>query len=338
MIVITGGGTGGHLSIAKTVAQEYNKLGIKPIYIGSTKGQDRAWFENSPLFSQTFFLNSYGIVNQNFFGKIKSLINILKLCVYVRKIFKQNGVKKVFSVGGYSAASASIAAVLSRKALFIHEQNAYTGRLNRLLTPFAKIFFSSYSEKSPVKDYPVEKEWFDIQKNTSKLKTIAFLGGSQGAKAINEIALEIALYLKERNIKIVHQAGKEYEAIKEFYDKNDIDADVFEFFSPLYTKLKDVDLAISRSGAGSMWELCAANIFTIFIPYPYAAGNHQYFNAKILEDRGACKIIKQNDLDKEKLILAIESLNFDNINSPLKNLIEPNGGKKIVEAIENYKL
>lgn len=337
MIVITGGGTGGHLSIAKTVAKEYNKIGIKPIYIGSTKGQDRAWFEGSELFSQTIFLNSSGVVNQNLFGKIKALINILKLSLHVKKIFKRNNIKKVFSVGGYSASCASIAAVLSKTPLFIHEQNAYTGKLNKLLRPYSKIFFSSYDKNSPVKDYPVEKEWFGIQKETNSLKMIAFLGGSQGAKAINDIAIKIAPYLKKRNIKIIHQAGKEYKKIKEFYEKNNIDADVFEFFSPLHVKLKDVDLAISRSGAGSMWELCAANIFTIFIPYPFAAGDHQYFNAKILENKNACKIIRQKDLNKDILILTIEDLDFNNINKPLKNLIKPNGAKKIVECIENYK-
>lgn len=337
MIVITGGGTGGHLSIAKAVAKAYNKIGIKPIYIGSTKGQDKAWFEESELFSQTIFLSTSGVVNQNFFGKIKSLINIFKLSLHVKKILKQNGVKKVFSVGGYSASSAAIAAVLNGTPLFIHEQNAYIGKLNKLLRPFAKIFFSSYDEKSLAKDYPVESEWFNIQKDTKSLKTIAFLGGSQGARAINEIAIQIAPYLKEKNIKIVHQTGKEYEKIKEFYEKNNINADVFEFFSPLYEKLKDVDLAISRSGAGSMWELCAANIFTIFIPYPFAAGDHQYFNAKVLEDKNACKIIRQKDLNKDALISAIESINFNDMKTSLKGLIKPNGAEKIVEIIENYK-
>lgn len=338
MVVITGGGTGGHLSIAKSIAKEYNKRGIKPIYIGSTKGQDKEWFEKSPLFSQILFLETSGVVNQGFFGKIKSLLNILKHSLYVKKFFKQNGITKVFSVGGYSAASAGIAAVISKTPLFIHEQNAHIGRLNKLLKPYAKLFFSSYDENSLVKDYPVEDEWFEIQKETTSLKTIAFLGGSQGARAINDVALEIALYLKEKGVKIVHQTGKsDFKKVKEFYETNEINADVFEFYSPLYEKLKDVDLAISRSGAGSMWELCAAKIYSIFIPYPYAANNHQYYNAKILEDKKACSIISQKELNKNSLISTLESLNLDSINAPLTDLINKDGAKNIVSMIESYK-
>ncbi|MDR1976984.1 MAG: glycosyltransferase, partial [Campylobacteraceae bacterium] len=274
MIAITGGGTGGHLSIAKAVAKEYNKIGIKPLYIGSTHGQDRSWFEDSPLFYKTIFLPSYGVVNQGFLGKIKSLFNIIKLSFKVRKILKSEGITKVFSVGGYSSAPASFAAILSGAKLFIHEQNACMGRLNRTIASFAKEIFSSYDKNSKVKDYPVGDEWFSLQKERSTLKTIAFLGGSQGAKFINNLALEAAPWINENGIKIVHQTGKsEYEKIREFYDENGIKADVFAFYSPLCDKLKDVDFAIARSGAGSMWELAAAKIPAVFIPYPHAANN-----------------------------------------------------------------
>lgn len=337
MIAITGGGTGGHLSIAKTIAEEYNKIGIKPLYVGSANGQDRSWFENSPLFYKTVFLSSYGVVNQGFLGKIKSLLNIIKLSFGVKKILKQEGITKVFSVGGYSSAAASFAAILGGVPLFVHEQNAYMGRLNRLVASFAKEIFSSYDKNSKVKDYPVGDEWFSLQKKRDKLKTIAFLGGSQGAKFINILALETASWLNENGIKIVHQTGKnEYEKIKEYYETHGINADVFAFYSPLCDKFQNVDFAVARSGAGSMWELAAAKIPAVFIPYPYAANNHQYFNAKVLEDKNAAIVVKQDDMDAKTLVSILCGADIASLNNALKGAIEPNSAKKIVEVMESY--
>ena len=76
-IVITGGGTGGHLAIAKSLSIELNKRGMKPIYIGSTYGQDREWFEGSELFEKVYFMPTRGVVNQNFIGKLLSLLKII---------------------------------------------------------------------------------------------------------------------------------------------------------------------------------------------------------------------------------------------------------------------
>ncbi|MDR1285100.1 MAG: glycosyltransferase [Campylobacteraceae bacterium] len=337
MIAITGGGTGGHLSVAKAIAKEYNKIGIKPLYIGSTNGQDKSWFENSPLFYKTIFLPSYGVVNQGFLGKIKSLANIIKLSFRTKKILKDEGIKKVFSVGGYSSAAASFAAILSSIPIFIHEQNACMGRLNKIISFFAKEIFSSYDNNSKVKDYPVSDEWFKLQKKRDKLKTVAFLGGSQGAKFINNLALDAASWLNENGIKIIHQTGKsEYKKIKEYYKKSGIDADVFDFYSPLCDKLENVDFALSRSGAGSMWELAAAKIPTLFIPYPHAAKNHQYFNAKVLESKNAAILIKQNDMSAKVLISILCDADIAALNGALDGMIEPNGAKKIVEIIESY--
>jgi UDP-N-acetylglucosamine--N-acetylmuramyl-(pentapeptide) pyrophosphoryl-undecaprenol N-acetylglucosamine transferase len=337
MIVITGGGTGGHLSIAKAIAKEYNKIGIKPLYIGSTNGQDKSWFENSPLFYKSIFLPSYGVVNQGFFGKIKSLLNIIKLSFKVKKILKEEKITKVFSVGGYSSAATSFAAIMSGTPIFIHEQNAHMGTLNKTVSFFAKEIFSSYDKASKVKDYPVGDEWFKLQKKRGKLKTIAFLGGSQGAKFINNLACEIAPWLHENSIKIIHQTGRsEYEKIKEYYEQNGINADVFDFYSPLCDKLKNADFALSRSGAGSMWELAAAKIPTLFIPYPHAAKNHQYLNAKVLESKKAAILVKQNDIDAKHLISILCGADIAALNSALEGVIEPEGAKKIVEAVEKY--
>ena len=150
MVAITGGGTGGHLAIANALKEELNARGLKPIYIGSQNGQDKAWFEDDNGFDQTYFLDSKGVVNKRGIKKLLVLKDIISSAFTCRGIFKKHKVKAVFCVGGYSAAPASFASILSRTPIYIHEQNAVIGTLNKLLKPFSKEFFSSYDKNSKV--------------------------------------------------------------------------------------------------------------------------------------------------------------------------------------------
>ena len=330
MIAITGGGTGGHLKVAKAIKDELNKKGIKPIYIGSTSGQDKEWFENDEGFSKKYFLKSSGIVNKKGINKINSLINILKLSLQAKKILKENNIKKVFSVGGFSAAPASFASIITLKDLYIHEQNANIGSLNKLLKPFSKRFFNTFLYNDP---YPVEDIFFEQARIRKKIKTVIFLGGSQGASAINDLAMDLAFKLNKKNIKIIHQTGKkDYEKVKQFYEKNKIYADFFDFDNNLVKKIQKADLAISRSGASTLFELTANNLPAIYIPYPYAAGDHQYFNAKFLEDKKASFVFIQNKIDKNK-IFDILSLDLEEYSKNLNKLAIKNGSKYIVDEM-----
>lgn len=337
IIAITGGGTGGHLSIAKALALSAAKFDIECIYIGSNFGQDRAWFEHSKLFSHTYFLDSKGVVNQKGFKKILSFLQILKASLKARKILNKHKVKAIFSVGGYSSAPASFATFFSNKNLFIHEQNSKKGFLNSLLKPFCKEFFSSF-EKTFC-SYPVNEVFFDTARTRKKLESIIFLGGSQGAKFINDLALKLAKSLDEKGVKIVHQCGKnEYERCKKEYENLGIKADLFDFDKNLYERVAKADLAIARAGAGTLFELCANNLPSIFIPYPFAAKNHQYFNAKFLQDKALCQIFTQDELKDEKLILnSIFSMNLEIISSGLKEILEKNGADFIIKKALNIK-
>ncbi|MCK5294045.1 MAG: glycosyltransferase, partial [Arcobacteraceae bacterium] len=207
-IVVTGGGTGGHLSVAKSLIYELDNRGYKVIFIGSTKGADKAWFENEAKIYKSYFMNTKGVVNQGFIGKIKSLNMIFKAMLSCIKIFNKYKIQKVISVGGFSASPASFASIFTQSELYIHEQNSIMGKLNKITSKFAKEVFSSYDKNSTIKDYPINQTFFKYSRIRENIKTIIFLGGSQGAKAINNFALELAPLLKEKNIKIIHQTGK----------------------------------------------------------------------------------------------------------------------------------
>ena len=332
MIAITGGGTGGHLAIAKAFANELNSRGIKAIFIGSSSGQDKMWFENSDIFEATYFLNSSGVVNKRGFGRLKSLINILNLAFKCKKIFKFHKVSSVISVGGYSAAPAAFGAIICGKKLYIHEQNAVIGRLNLILKPFAREFFSSYFE--PKFDYPIDEKFFKISRIRKNLNTILFLGGSQGANFINNLALSLAKDLDKNGIKIIHQCGqKDYETIIEKYKELNIKAEVFAFSKDIDLFMSRADFCISRAGASTIWELCAASLPTLFIPFPYAANNHQFYNAKFLNDQNAAMVLKEDEIDSKNLLNIIYNLNLEDISQKLINLLNKNGSKVIIDRI-----
>lgn len=334
-LLFTGGGTGGHLVIALSLAEAAKAKGDRVAFIGSTSGQDRQWFGNSSLFESAHFLETTGVVNKRGLGKLGALWKVFKALVRSRKIIRDFQCDAVISVGGFSAAPAALGALTLGLPLYIHEQNAVTGKLNRLLRPFAKGFYSSYEEGENHCDYPVSEIYFDNARNRVALKTIIFLGGSQGAKYINDLALQLAPWLTEKGIVIIHQCGaSDEERVRHAYHEMNIDAEVYGFTNRIAELIAQSDFAVSRSGASTLWELCAARVPAFFIPYPSAAGDHQYHNARYVIDHDAGWCERQGEGLSEKLQLAIMS-DIAPKSAALEKLIRANGARNIIEKIEN---
>ena len=310
-LCITGGGTGGHLMIARSLAEAAVNEGHEAIFIGSTSGQDRKYFESHSSFSHVYFLETTGVVNQKGFAKIKALFRIIKAFFISRKILKKHQVVLTYSVGGFSAAPASFASLSRFIPLFIHEQNAVEGRLNSLLKPFAKRFICAYDKNSPIKGYPVSTEFFKTSRVRGTIKTVIFLGGSQGAKAVNDLALSVAKELQGLNINIIHQTGdKDFKRVSDIYKELHVEAEVFAFTNEMPSLMSKADLAISRAGASTLWELCANGLPALFIPFPYAAADHQYHNAKFIVQNGMgwCN---REDEDLKMILLSILDENLE---------------------------
>jgi UDP-N-acetylglucosamine--N-acetylmuramyl-(pentapeptide) pyrophosphoryl-undecaprenol N-acetylglucosamine transferase len=334
-IAISGGGTGGHLKVAKTLVDELVGRGYKIIYIGSTSGQDKMWFEHYDKIEHKFFLNTKGVVNQGIFGKFKSLFNILKASFQVKKVLKRYGVTKVISVGGFSAAPAVFATLFSKTKLYIHEQNSKMGALNRLSSRWAKKLFTSYDKKYFLCDYPVDNIFFDTSRIRDEIKTIIFLGGSQGARAINNFALYVAKDLQKRGIKIIHQCGKnDFKKVEQAYlDLQIVDVELFDFSPDLVKYIAQADFAVSRAGASTLWELCANDLPTLFVPYPHAASDHQYYNALFLKEQKLGFVLRENELDSHKFFEILDTCNIQDLSAKLRDSIKPDGAKKIVDEI-----
>jgi len=342
-IVMTGGGTGGHLAIIRAVkeqlvlrqAQEPLAEPVEVIYIGSTQGQDKQWFEADDDFAHKYFFETRGVVNQGGLGKVKSLFMMFKATLQAIKLLKKHQAKVVFSVGGFSSAATAFAAKVLRIPLVIHEQNAALGSLNKLLKPYAAGFISSYLEESPIKAYPIKEIFFENAHIRHKVKTIIFLGGSQGAKAINTLALEMAVELQNKGIKIIHQAGeKNIDEVKKAYDDVGIKAEVFGFTTKLADYMNEADIAIARAGASTLWELSATALPTLFIPYPYAASDHQYYNAQFLVEKELAWLMREGEIDKEKVLSLLDE-DLEVKSKGLIEIVEKDGSKKIAIFLKN---
>jgi len=302
-ICITGGGTGGHLMIAEALVEAAVADGHEAVFVGSTKGQDRKYFAKHSHFSHVYFLDTTGVVNQRGFGKLKALFKVFVAFFKARSILKKHKIDATYSVGGFSAAPAAFATLSRFLPLFIHEQNAVAGRLNKLLKPYAKGFVSAYDKDSTIQGYPLKSVFYKTRRVREKLKYIIFLGGSHGAKAINDLALDVALALNKKGIKIIHQAGEsDYERVENEYKKIGVEVELYGFTKDLPSLIQKADLAVSRAGASTLWELTTNGCPALFVPYPYAASDHQFYNAKFIvdNDMGWCK--RENEGLKEMLL------------------------------------
>ncbi len=333
MIALTGGGTGGHLEIARLLKEAFRAQGIAPIFVGSTHGQDRRWFGDDEGFVARYFLNTRGVVDRGPAGRIVSLAMIARATRTAANILRRHAVRAVVNVGSYAAAPASFAAAWRRIPLFIHENGANVSPLSRLLRPSAAGFFSSYGEDSPVTDFPVDRTFFDTARPRTRVERILFLGGSQGATFINDFALAVAPTLQGLGIAIAHQTGEtDFDRVRARYRALRIAADVFAFDRVMAPRMAAADLAVSRSGGGTLWQLAANGLPTLFVPFPYAARDHQYENARFLVDRRVAFVARQTELDLD-LLLSVLQADLRSISIGLMALVKPGGAEQIVQYV-----
>ena len=358
-IIIAGGKTGGHLFPGIAVAQALKEKdpSTKILFVGTS-----APFEIETLARYGFAhksIVSKPIKGKNIFAKAWStglvgisLIQALGIIIAFRADF-------ILGVGGFS----SFALVLAGRILFrdtaIHEQNAFPGMTNRMLSKIARTRFISFKETKgmPENDNtvlvgnPVRRPLCTAQENITTDESVLnrvnaddFLvlvtGGSQGAASINEAFTDaVAMMEDTHRVFIIHQTGKNAEAqIQQFYAARDIRHKAAAFFYDMPAIQDRADLVISRAGAGTVSELCIKGKPAILVPYPHAADDHQTANAKFLADQGACIMIADKDLTGETLLAAIENLRHNTkkrseMADTMKALAMPHGADLIADRI-----
>ena len=356
---ITGGGTGGHIYPAIAVADELLEMGANIYYVGNPNNLEASIVKNK---NYTFLpVKSSGMprkLSLNFVAwTIRMFLGWIKCCYYIHK-YKPD---IIFGTGGYVSAPVLFAGVTMKIPFVLHDCDANPGLVTRKLAPFAKsvsVAFDSACSKLKNKNCyingnPIRKEFKILSKNTARenLKlenklTLCIMGGSQGAKRINESAVNILEKLsKEYNLQIIFQTGKKnYEAVitqlKNIYPEYDKDKNITikPYFDNMTEVLKSSDIAISRAGSLSISELCACGVATIFVPYPHAASDHQRKNAKYMEEKEAGIYLEDDNTTPETILELINELiknpqKRQNIADKALELAKLNGVEKIIKLL-----
>lgn len=324
-ILISAGGTGGHVFPALAVAKVLAAEGHEITWLGTT---DRMEAEVVPAHGFRFI----GMQQQALRGKSKlSLVaapfRLAKSIRACRKLLVKEKTDLVLGFGGYTAGPAGVAAWSKGIPLVIHEQNAVPGLTNRLLERFAKrtlLGFSGakkYLPKAEVVGNPVRSEIAalhaqPVRQLGSELQVLV-VGGSLGAAYLNT-CMPAALSRFQnaqpaRAVTIHHQVGKgNVAAVEQAYAKaatgSSVKVEVAEFITDMAAAYEWADIVICRAGALTVAELSAAGKPAILVPYPYAVDDHQTENAKALSDVGAAILVQQKDLTEAWLVEQIENL------------------------------
>lgn len=353
---ITGGGTGGHIYPAIAVADALSKNGDEILYVGNPKNLE---FEIVKQKGYKFLdVNVHGMPRRADFALIKWGVElsfaVLKACYYILK-YKPDA---VFGTGGYVSAPALISAKILGIPFMMHDCDAQPGLVTRKLAPSAKAVSVAFecacelinNKNCYVNGNPVRSEFKTLTKEQAREKlglenklTLCIMGGSQGAKSINDAAVQL---LKQLDMQIVFQTGKKNfdrvieQLLKVYPDyENNKSLIVKPYFDDMATVLKASDIAVSRSGSLSISEICASGIAPIFVPYPHAAGDHQRKNAKFMVEKGAGIYIEDAEINEKTLCDAINSVivNLDKLQRNTFVIAKFDGVEKIVEQLNNIK-
>ncbi len=325
-ILIAAGGTGGHIFPGIAVAKEAVRRdeSSEILFVGTARGLESKIVPENGF--QLSLIDSAGLKNVGFIGKLKGLAILPKSFLEARKLLVEFKPDVVVGAGGYVSGPVVLVASLMRIPTLVMDSNALPGFTNRRLARFvdkAALTFDEalpfFGSKGVVTGNPVRKEFFDVEprQRDGNLHILIF-GGSQGARAINNAmtaALEHLEAYSDR-LKITHQTGEsDFAKIRELYDRSGFqNADVRTFISDMFLEFAKADLVICRAGATTCAELAAAGKASIMIPLPTAADDHQRKNAEALENAGASRMLLQSDLNGENLAREITVL----LNSPEK--------------------
>ncbi len=300
VIVLSGGGTGGHIfpaiALADTIRRREPEQQV--CFIGTERGigtkQIRAaGYPFDPI-------PSAPVVGRGLLDQLRALLSIAGGVLRARRLLRGVDARLVIGVGGYASVPAVAAAITLRIPTVLLEADTAPGRANRLLGRFARMVFVQFDEARasfpagraaltgfPVRPIPARK----VRMSGSPLRLL-IIGGSQGAHSINRAISENLAALGQLGMSITHQTGEEdCEWVRAAYRGAGLDAEISPFFDDVPERLSRADMVVARAGASSVAEFCMAGLPQILVPYPYAAGGHQMSNARELERAGACVVV-----------------------------------------------
>lgn len=325
-VIFAGGGTGGHLYPSLAVAEELKNKNVEMLFLISNRGLD----------SKILMKSGYNYIEQDvsafkgkgFLAKIKSILKLIK-CVFADfRVIKKGD--KVFITGGFASAPAAIVAKIKGCKIYLHEQNSVMGLVNRTVSGFCEKVFLSFENtkkakgKTLVTGNPVRKIFMETSKKEGWDGKLLILGGSQGSRKINNIIASSIDFIVAEGFSITHQTGEGLYretitaygyAARRYASK----LTVLAYIDRPSEFISKADIVVGRAGSGTIFELSACGAPAIYIPFKAASDNHQYYNAKAVEEKGGATILNEDEANPEKFMEALKFMK-NNIEDFRRNL------------------
>ncbi|MGQ0621272.1 MAG: undecaprenyldiphospho-muramoylpentapeptide beta-N-acetylglucosaminyltransferase [Panacagrimonas sp.] len=319
-IIVMAGGTGGHVFPALAVAHELRRRGHDIVWIGTPDS-----FESRTVPAQGFpieFVRVGGLRGKGALALAGAPLKLLRAVREAWVILSEHRPQAVLGMGGFAAGPGGFAAWLKRIPLVIHEQNAAPGMTNRLLARLARRVLEAFPGALPgarTVGNPVRTGFAELPAPATRLAArmdhapqVLLIGGSQGAKALNErMPQALALIPVERRPQVRHQAGRTLGVAQTFYAQAGVQASIEAFITDMPAAYAWADLVICRAGASTVAELSAAGCAALLVPFPFAVDDHQTANGEHLVRLGAARMIQESDLSPQRLAREIEDLLSD---------------------------
>ncbi len=318
-ILIMAGGTGGHVFPALAVALELQKRGLHVEWLGTKKGIESQCVPQEGL--TIHYLNIAGVRGTGLKNLALAPFHVIRAIKQARTLLRQIKPDLVVGFGGFVSGPGGFAAWLLRIPLVIHEQNAIPGTTNKILARFARYVLESFPEsfhtmrhlrwtgnpvRAQITRLPIPVFRFESR---SKALRLLILGGSAGAQAINTVIPHAVALLPQQDLEIWHQAGPKHEAAtRAAYESLNFPAIVAGFITDIAAAYEWADVVLCRAGATTIAELIAVGLGSILVPYPYAADDHQRYNAEYLVNVGAATLVMQENLTAEYLYKVLDEL------------------------------
>ncbi len=315
-VLIMAGGTGGHVFPALAVADELRARGVPVVWLGTKAGIE------SRLVPQAGYpiewMSITGLRGKNTVTLLLAPVRIVMACWQAMRVLLKRRPCAVLGMGGFASGPGGMMAWLIRKPLLVHEQNAVAGMTNKILSRFASVVLQAFPgvfKKAKTTGNPVRQSICELtapaerfaQRDVKNRLRLLVIGGSLGAVKLNEIIPQaLATMAVTDRPEVIHQTGmKNIDAAKDLYESADVDAKVEAFIDDMPAAYEWADLVICRSGAMTVFELAAAGVASVLVPYPYAVDDHQTGNARYLESAGAAIVRQQDELTTDWLVAVI---------------------------------
>ena len=332
-VVVSGGGTGGHIYPALAFMRYLEKQeDVEYLYIGTKRGLESKIVPQAGYAFESIKIE--GLKRSLSLENLKTAYYMVTSVIKARKILKEFKPDVVIGTGGYVCAPVLFAASLLKIPTIIHEQNSVAGVTNKFLAKWVnkiaicfddvKKDFASYSEKVVLTGNPRGQEVVEIKKNSEYLDSIGvqtdlpivvIFGGSRGSERMNEVFVEALEGFADKNYHVIMVTGEvHYDKINNQItnlEKSLPNVSVFPYIKDMPQLFQNVDLVVCRSGATTLTELTALGLASILIPSPYVTNNHQEANARSLVDQGAASMILEKELNAQTMLAEIDHILLD---------------------------